>query len=391
LQIWRRFQVAKSIDAAVIGGGVNGLMTAHKLLRRGFGRVVVFESNVIGSGQSSRNAGGIRAQFGNEKTIRLMSEAIRLWSGLSRELDYNILFKQDGYIFVCYSDEDVSIYSRARERQNRNGIKTRWLEADEVSEVVPGINREGLVGANFHSLDGTLHHDAVLHGLMFSIERNGGLILEHTPVVRISKREDEFILSTLNGEFSSQYVVNATASKVNELSSQLGIKLPVWPVRRELIATEPLKSLFKPMLVSLKYGITIHQSLRGEFVGHTHAEEPQNYDISASLNFMIRFAKDIIKLLPFMKYVKIVRQWAGTYDMTPDSSPVLGPVGELAKYIVIAGSSGHGFMLSPAVGHYISEYIATGRVDELLRPFLPERFERNELIEETLLSNSSVL
>lgn len=382
----------KEIEVGVIGGGINGLMTAYRLLERGFRSVVLFEANVLGSGQSSRNAGGIRAQFGNEETVRLMAQSIKLWNRLPSELEYNLLFSQDGYLFACYDDEDQGIYSKAREMQNRNGIRTRWLSPSEVVEMAPGINSDSLAGANFHMLDGTLHHDAVIAALMFAVRRMGGLVLEHTPVTSISRGKGVLVLRTAQGDFEAQHAVNATAARVNELSSCLGLSFPVRPARRQLIATEPLRSMIKPMLVSLKYGITIHQSLRGEFVGHTHPYgEPEGFDSRASLSFMVHFARDIIRLLPFMKYVKIVRQWAGTYDITPDSSPVLGPADEEGNYVVIAGSSGHGFMLSPAIGLHIAEYVATGRVDEMIRPFLPGRFKEGRMLGEILLSNSTVL
>lgn len=380
------------VDVAVIGAGIYGLMTAHKLLLRGVRNVAVFERLFIGSGQSSRNAGGIRAQFANGATIRFMVEAERQWKGISRELGYNILFTQDGYLFSCFSDEDEELYALHRKIQNENGVHSVWLEPGQVAELVPGINRDGLAGANFSPQDGILHHDAVISGLMFEIRRNGGKIFEYTPVERIERdASGGFLVHTPSGVFSASYVVNAAAAYAPGIASQLGTTLPIKPVRRELIATEPMRHFMKPMLVSLKYGITIHQSLRGEFIGHTSANEPENFDLRAGFGFMVQYAKDITKLLPFMKNVRIVRQWAGTYDMTPDNSPVLGPAPGMPNFINAAGSSGHGFMMSPAVGSMIAEYIDTGRIDDLMKPFRLERFETGELLTELVLSNHGVL
>lgn len=380
------------VDVAVIGAGIYGLMTAHKLLLRGVRNVAVFERLFIGSGQSSRNAGGIRAQFANGATIRFMVEAERQWKCISRELGYNILFTRDGYLFSCFSDEDEGLYALHRKIQNENGVNSVWLEPGQVAELVPGINRDGLVGANFSSQDGILHHDAVISGLMFEIRRNGGKIFEYTPVERVERgASGGFLVHTRSGVFSASYVVNAAAACAPGIASQLGTTLPIKPVRRELIATEPMRHFMKPMLVSLKYGITIHQSLRGEFIGHTSANEPENFDLRAGFGFMVQYAKDITKLLPFMKNVRIVRQWAGTYDMTPDNSPVLGPAPGMPNFINAAGSSGHGFMMSPAVGSMIAEYIGTGRIDDLMKPFRLERFETGELLTELVLSNRGVL
>ncbi len=384
--------MTERFDVAVIGAGIYGLMTAHRLLMSGVRKVAVFEMNYIGSGQSSRNAGGIRAQFANPHTIRFMVEAEREWKGLSRELGYNILFTQDGYLFACFEDEEQELYSRHRKMQNENGVKSVWLEPQEVRELVPGINRQGLVGANFHALDGILHHDAVISGLIFSVRRKGGKIFEYTPVSRVEVGKDGTAsLRTPSGVFQADYVVNATAAYAPDIAGGLGISLPIKPVRRELVVTEPLQHFMKPMLVSLKYGITIHQSLRGEFIGHTSIAEPESFDLRASLGFMVKYARDIIKLLPFMKNVRIVRQWAGTYDMTPDNSPVLGPAPSIPNFINAAGSSGHGFMMAPAVGKFIAEYITTGRVNELMKPFSLERFSTGELLTELVLTSRGVL
>ena len=384
--------MTEQLDVAVIGAGIYGLMTAHRLLTMGVRKVAVFEMNYIGSGQSSRNAGGIRAQFANPHTIKFMVAAENEWRRMTRELGYNFLFTQDGYLFSCYDDEDTELYALHRKLQNENGVKSVWLEPDAVAEHVPGINMEGLAGANFHSLDGILHHDAVISGLIFSIRRNGGKIYEYTPVGKVEIGHDgKATLRTPNGNFQADYVVNATAAYAPGIASGLGISLPIKPVRRELVATEPLRFFMKPMLVSLKYGITIHQSLRGEFIGHTSIAEPENFDLKASFAFMVKYARDITKLLPFMKNVRIVRQWAGTYDMTPDNSPVLGPAPSIPNFINAAGSSGHGFMLAPAVGKFIAEYITTGKVNELMRPFSLERFEKGEPLTELVLSHRGVL
>lgn len=384
--------MTEHFDVAIIGAGIYGLMTAHRLLKLGVKKVAVFEMNYIGSGQSSRNAGGIRAQFANPHTIKFMVAAENEWRGMTKELGYNILFTQDGYLFSCYDDEDQELYALHRKLQNENGVKSVWLEPDAVRELVPGINQQGLVGANFHSLDGILHHDAVISGLIFSIRRNGGKIYEYTPVRKVEIGADgKALLHTPNGTFHAEYVVNATAAYAPDIASGLGISLPIKPVRRELIVTEPLQFFMKPMLVSLKYGITIHQSLRGEFIGHSSVSEPENFDLKASFAFMVKYARDITRLLPFMKNVRIVRQWAGTYDMTPDNSPVLGPAPKIPNFINAAGSSGHGFMMAPAVGKFIAEYITTGRVNELMRPFSLERFERGEPLTELVLSHRGVL
>lgn len=377
-------------EVAIIGGGINGLMTAFYLTQAGMEDITIFEERFIGSGQSSRNSGGVRAQFGNEHTVRFMNAAISEWRKMSGMLRYNILFHQKGYVFICFRDEDPELYAKQRAVQNAAGIHTEWLGPESVSELIPGLGIH-VEGANFHRLDGTLHHDAVISALIFRLRERGVNIMEHTAVRTISCGNSRFTLGTERGTFSSDFAVNAAASHAPQLSAQIGIKLPITPCRRELIATEPLRHFLDPMVVMLKYGISFHQSLRGEIVSHTKAPEPNSEDIHASYGFLVRFARDIIAVFPYMRNVKVVRQWAGTYDITPDASPAIGASERNERFLIAAGSSGHGFMMAPETGKVIAEYIAHGSIDPLMRPFSPDRFERGELLNETAISGDSVL
>ncbi len=378
-------------DAAIIGGGITGMMTAHKLLQKGAENVVVFEEKWMGSGQSNRNSGGIRAQFGNVETIRLMTESLKEWRGLTHELDYNILFHQAGYLFLVLQDEDMAEYDAQRAVQNSNGIDTRWLGIDEVAELVPGIRKSVLAGGNFHALDGTAHHDAVLNALRFSVARQGGELYEHAPVTNLSFDGDgRGLLTTPSGSVSADFVVLAAAARSPDIAAMAGVRLPVTPYRRELLATEPVRHFLSPMIVSLKFGMTMHQTLRGELVGNTRVAEPESFDTKGSLPFLVQFAKDAAYLMPFMKYVRVVRQWAGTYDMTPDGSPVISPAPGIPSFVIAAGSSGHGFMMAPEVGKLVAEYITTGKVPEIMRPFSIERFERGELLREPSVTGKKI-
>ena len=378
-------------DVAIIGGGVTGMMTAHKLLQKGIRNVAVFEEKWMGSGQSNRNSGGIRAQFGSPETVRLMAASLKEWRKLTVELDYNILFRQAGYLFLVLNDENVSDYDAQRMVQNRNGINTRWLDNDEVAGLVPGIRRDIITGGNYHALDGTAHHDAVLNALRFSVARQGGELHEHAPVTSLSFDGDgRGTIKTPLGSATADFVVCAAAAKSPGIAAMAGIDLPVMPYRRELLVTEPLRHFLGPMIVSLKFGLTAHQTLRGEVVGNTRVAEPESFDTKGSLPFLVQFAKDVTHLLPFMKYVKVVRHWAGTYDVTPDGSPIICPAPRIPHFIIAAGSSGHGFMMAPEVGKLVAEYITTGTVPEIMRPFSIDRFERGELLKESSVTGKKL-
>lgn len=378
-------------DAAVIGGGITGMMTAHKLLRKGFRNVAVFEEKWMGSGQSNRNSGGIRAQFGSPETIRLMAESLKEWRKLTDELDYNILFHQAGYLFLVMNNEDVSDYDAQRMVQNRNGINTRWLNIKEVAGLVPGIRQDIIAGANYHALDGTAHHDAVLSALKFSVMRQGGELYEHAPVTALSfDGGGRGTLATPLGSVSADFVICAAAAKSPDIAAMAGVKLPITPYRRELLVTEPVRHFLGPMIVSLKFGMTMHQTLRGELVGNTRVDEPESFDTREGLPFLVQFAKDATYLMPFMKYMKVVRHWAGTYDMTPDGSPIICPAPGIPSFVIAAGSSGHGFMMAPEVGSLVTDYIMTGRVPEIMKPFSVERFERGELLKEPSVTGRKI-
>jgi len=379
----------QNADAVIIGGGITGLMVADELLARGFERVVIFESRWVGYGQSSRNSGGIRCQFSNPANVRIMRYARQLWHKLPSRIDCNVLYEENGYMLLVMKDEDRDFYEEMRRIQNSEGVNTVWLDPDEVSRRVKGINVDAISGANFHAGDAVVHHDAVMGGLYLKLRREGCVIYEGAPAA-LRRSGDGWIAES--GELSvySEVAVVAAAAHTPELLRRLEVEVPVVPMRRELLVTEPVRHFLDPMLVSLKFGMTLHQDLRGGVVGNTRVPEPENFSTTASLRFLVNFSKNASFLLPCMRYARVLRQWAGTYDVTPDGSPIIGRVEGFDGLFTACGFSGHGFMMAPAVGSLLAMLIETGKVPDLLSPYALSRFSSGNMLTERTVTGKRI-
>lgn len=365
----------------IVGGGVNGLATAYNLARRGVKDVVVLEKGYIGSGDTGRCGAGIRQQWGLEENIVLAREAIKIYEKLSGELGFNIFFRQGGYLVLVFDEEEREIVAKAIPLQNRLGVPTRLLSVAEVVERVPGINTEGLLGAAFCPTDGMAYPYAVLWGYAEAARRLGVEIKVHTRVTAVTRRNDwTYDVATAKDTYNTPVVVNVAGARSREIGAMIGIEIPTKPVRHEIAVTESLKPFLGPMIISPEKGFYFSQSLRGEIVGGIgDPNEPSSYDTKSSPDFLFRYASALREILPPLGKARIIRQWAGHYDMSPDHRPILGAVEGHKGYYHACGFSGHGFMLSPIVARLLAELITTGRTSLPIEALGLARFAKGEI------------
>lgn len=365
----------------IVGGGVNGLATAYNLARRGVKDVVVLEKGYIGSGDTGRCGAGIRQQWGLEENIVLAREALKIYEKLSGELGFNIFFRQGGYLVLVFDEEEREIVAKAIPLQNRLGVPTRLLSVAEVVERVPGINTEGLLGAAFCPTDGMAYPYAVLWGYAEAARRLGVEIKIHTRVTAVTRRNDwTYDVATAKDTYNTPVVVNVAGARSREIGAMIGIEIPTKPVRHEIAVTESLKPFLGPMIISPEKGFYFSQSLRGEIVGGIgDPNEPSSYDTKSSPDFLFRYASALREILPPLGKARIIRQWAGHYDMSPDHRPILGAVEGHKGYYHACGFSGHGFMLSPIVARLLAELITTGRTSLPIEALGLARFAKGEI------------
>lgn len=371
----------------VMGAGAIGLAIAHELTKLGIIDVLVLDKDSLVKGATGRNGGGVRAQWTSEENIVLAQRSIRSFKRFAAETGHNIFFRQGGYLFLTRSEVQLAALAKAAAFQNEHGVRTRVIALDDARSLVPGLDTEGCVGATFNPDDAVLFPWPLVWGWKDACEAAGAEVVSFVGVTGLGVAGGRVThVQTTAGPIACDWVVNAAGAWSRELAKGVGIDLPVKPERHEILVSEPLKPFLDPMLVDLSNGYYINQDMRGELVGGlgTHTEE--SMDWSSSLEFLREFAKSTVRLLPRLGPVRVLRQWAGSYDKTPDAKPILGIAeGGPSNLVQANGFSGHGMMISPMVGLLTAQLIAGRKTDLDLSPFALERFERGEVKPDALV------
>lgn len=372
--------MTRTADILIIGGGVNGAACAYNLALRGMRNVVVLERGYPGCGATGRCGGGIRQQWGMDENIILARESVRLFRNLDAELRFNIFFRQGGYLMLLYDDHEMNLVSRKIPRQNELGVPTRFLTTNEVRRLVPGLCVDNILGAAFCPTDGTAYPYAVLWGYAEAARRLGARIVLQTEVTGISQTGNGFEVETTTGIWRAPRILNVAGARARDVAHWLGIHIPTEPHRHEIAVTEPLKPFLDPMVISIKKGFYFSQSMRGEVVGGIGMDpEPPSLATGSSPSFLYHYARALRHAFPALGRARIIRQWAGSYDMSPDHRPIIGGVDGVDGYYHACGFSGHGFMLSPIVSRLMSELITTGNTSLSIDSLLLNRFESGKL------------
>lgn len=371
----------KSFDVVIIGGGITGLSTAYYLNKMGVKNVLIIEKNYLGSGSTGRCGTGIRQQFTTKEHIVLMRESIKLWKEWENSLQHPIHFKQGGYIWLLRNNEELKQYKNYVKMQNLLGVPTQIISKEEIKEIVPEINTDDIVGASWCSTDGNAYPFEVINALKFFVESKGTTIKTFEEVKSI-KLKNGLIQSVITDKdiYYTSFLVNGAGTGAKKIAKMIGIELPLENYRHQIVVSEPLEEFLNPMIVKGELYFT--QTHRGRVIGGTDMNESPTDSISTSIDFLEKFATEVVKTIPQLSSIKIMRQWAGSYVVTPDHHPIIGP-SEISNFILGCGYSGHGFMLGPIVGKLLASYIIDGKM------FLPEadnltikRFKEGKLIQE---------
>ncbi len=389
----------------VIGAGIMGLATAYNLAKRGVRDVVVVDRGYLCGGASGRNGGGVRAQFSTETNIRLMRESIELCRDFATEMKINVWFRQGGYLFLTRTAERAKTLEDNVALQNRCGLPTRMLDPSELQRIVPEISSEGVRAASFNPGDGVVFPWPFVWGYAKAAAAMGVTIRPFTEVVGFEVKGDRIAGVTLRptklspldasdavlpaGEAyveACDEVVLCAGAWSPEVAKLVGLSLPNKPHRHEICSTEPLKPWLGPLVADLTDGLYFSQSMRGEIVGGVAVEPvPEGINQQSSRRFLTKYAKALVRAVPTMAGVRVLRQWAGCYDLTPDGSPIVGRVDEVANLTLACGFMGHGFMMAPVMGGLLAEHVATGETSELFARWSLGRFARGELVRENMI------
>ena len=375
----------KTADVVVIGGGVVGTATAYYLAKSGRKNVHLVEKNTICSGSTGRCGAGIRAQWGLELNCLMALRCLETFEQLDEELGLPTGLNQGGYLLVAYQEHEWEQFKKNVVLQHKLGIDSEIFEDKKrAQEICPGVAVDDALGFTFYQRDG--HADPFLTTFAFqeAAKRCGAKFHKFTEVTGIDMKDGKITgVKTNRGTIETECVVNCAGSWAAEIGNMVGLNIPVRPERHEIIITEPVDpGVCPPMLMSFSGNYYIQQRPHGSIIaGDSPVHDQPGIDYTSTVTSPASIAKTILKLLPRAKNIRVVRQWAGRYEMTPDAAPVLGKT-EIPGFWLATGFSGHGFMLGPVAGQ-----IMTALLNGEKPPFDPtimdyKRFERGEMIVE---------
>jgi sarcosine oxidase subunit beta len=373
-------------DVVIIGGGIMGLALAWNLAGRGAGRIVVLERGYLCEGASGRNGGGVRAQWTTPTLIELAKESIDFMGRFAQEMGINVWLRKGGYLFLANDDETVRRIEESAALQKRFSLPTRIITPGEASDIVPDLDVSKCVAASWNPDDGVVFPWPFLWGYADGARRRGAAVETFTRVSGIEVSGGRVRgVRTDRGAVAADRVVVACGAWSPVVSRLAGVELPNVPYRHEIVSSEPLKPFLGPLVSNLGTGLYFSQSMRGEIVGGMgDPQEPPGLNQGSSLRFMARYSRALTELMPRLGAVKLLRQWAGCYDVTPDHSPVLGETPGVAGLLQMSGFVGHGFMMAPAVARRMAEWMG-GAQDEIFERFNLRRFAEGRLEKETFI------
>lgn len=378
----------RSYDVVIIGGGGHGLACAYYLAKNwGISNVAVLEKGWLASGNTARNTTIIRSNYLTPEGALFYEESMRLYRSLANELNINLMYSERGHLTLAHTDAAIRT-SRWRAEVNKHvGIDSDLVFRDDLRKICPELNlsedvRFPVLGALYHPPGAIARHDAVAWGYARGAMQSGVEIHQQTEVTGISSGSGESIeVQTNRGSISAGKVVQAVAGMSSQVADMLGIRLPIRTIPLQACVSEPVKPVVDPIIVSGSLHAYISQSARGEFVMGGATDPYPLYSTRSTLDFTEGLMANILELFPFLENAKVLRQWAGIADMTPDFSPVMG-LTPVANYFIDAGWGTWGFKATPVCGSSMAEMVATGDTPELIRPFSLERFDRFEQVGE---------
>ena len=381
-------ELKPSYDVVVVGGGGHGLAAAYHLARdHGVTDVAVLEKGYLAGGNTARNTAIVRSNYLTPEGVRFYDESIRLFQGLSNELDYNVLYSERGHLTLAHTDAALRVGRWRAEVNKHLGVDSELIGVDEIARVCPPLNlssavRYPVLGALYHRPGAVVRHDAVAWGYAANAARRGVEIHQRTEVTGVLREGGRVTgLETTRGRVSCGKVLQAVAGHSSVMAALAGFRLPIRTIPLQACVSQPLKPFLDPIVVSGSLHVYVSQSDRGELVMGGPVDPYALYSTRSTLDFKEGLMGHMLELFPFLAEARLLRQWAGLADMTPDFSPVMGPT-PVENYYVDAGWGTWGFKATPVAGKRMAEIIATGRVPDVLRPFRLDRFDTFEQVGE---------
>ena len=383
-----RKDLKKHYDVVIIGGGGHAVATAYYLTKyHGIRDIAILEKSYLGGGNTARNTAVLRANYLTEEGVTFYRESLKLYRGLSNEFDYNIMWENRGQLTLAHTDAAIRSFRWRAEVNKHLGVRSELIDRQEIRELVPTLNmaqdsRYPILAGLWHADGGTARHDAVAWGYAKGACERGAELHQLTEVTGLRVENNRIrAVQTNRGTVECGCAIQAVAGTSSLVAAMAGFKLPIQTYPLQAMVTQPYKPILDPLVSSPQVHVYIQQTSRGEFVIGGGSDPYPLYNTRSTLEMKESLSSAILELFPFLAQTRLLRQWAGMTDMTPDYSPIMG-FSPVENYYLDAGWGTWGFKATPICGKTMAELIATGKVPELIAPFGLDRFDRFEQVNE---------
>jgi len=385
---WRNPEIKKEYDAIIVGGGGHGLTTAYYLAKNhGIKNIAVVEKGWIGGGNTGRNTTIIRSNYLWDQSAAIYDHALKLWEGMSQELNYNVMFSQRGVMNVAHNLHDVRELKRRWNANRLNGIDCDWLNTEEVKKFCPVINtspsiRYPVLGATLQRRAGTARHDAVAWGYARGADAMGVDIIQNCEVTGINISNGNVTgIETTRGIIHSKKIGVVSAGHSSVIAKMVGIKLPLESKPLQALVSEPVKPVIDTVVMSNTIHAYVSQSDKGELVIGAGTDGYNSYSQRGGFNIVEDTIMAIVELFPLFSRMKMLRHWGGIVDICPDASPIISKTHINGLYFNCGWGTG-GFKATPGSGWVFAHTIANDQPHALNAPFGINRFSSGELVDE---------
>ena len=375
---WR--EPKRSYDVVIIGGGGHGLATAWNLAtKHGITNVAVLEANYIGSGNTGRNTTIIRANYGIAESVRFYQRSLELYRALEGETGCSIMHSTKGLLWLAHTEMGMRA-ERARALMNQaNGAETVMVSPQEALELCPELDLSGggrypVLGASYHPGGATARHDRVVWAYAQGAMQLGVHVIPHTPVTGLLREGSRVVgVETPSGPISAGVVMSAVGGRVTTVAAMADLRLPIRTHPLQALVTNAYAQGFGPIVASSELLCYVSQTGRGQMLMGAEFDSQPSYSMASSYEFLQTVSTKVTHILPFLRNLRILRQWAGICDISPDYSPIMGFTG-VDGLLITTGWGTWGFKAIPAGGEAMAELIATGKVPQLIASFGLRRF-----------------
>lgn len=374
----------------VIGGGVIGTSIAFHLAEAGVPEVLLLERGSLAAGSTSKAAGGVRAQFSDPVNIALGLRGLEAFEQFGKRPGFQIDLQQPGYLFLLDNPADVEAYRASIDLQNRMGVASRMLSVEQAVRLAPAVNPEAIIAAAYHPRDGYCSPESVTYGYASGARRHGATIRTGVAVTGIAVTSGEVTaIVTDHGTVEAGAVVCAAGAWSAEVASMAEVDLPVQPLRRQILVSEPvpesLREVFPagmPMTIDARSTLYAHREGPGLLMGMSYRAETTGFRWEFSDAWDVDLGNAMQRSMPALAEVGIAHRWVGMYEVTPDHNALLGESASTSRFLYACGFSGHGFLMGPAVGEIIRDLYLGRQPFVDVAEFSAERFARGQQIAE---------